>query len=82
MVFTRKERAQNKRLLSQLYESGTDFMSAQNIHEAQTESRSNAMEESYTSNKINNPTQTDSLQVDVHTLERSIVSKVRSEWVM
>ena len=74
MVSTR-----NKRLLSQLGEFHTYFIVGQYTHETQTENGSNTMEENIISSNANNPTQVISCRVDVHTLEQSIDSKVRSE---
>ena len=79
MVAARKKRQQNKRLLSQLSESDTDFMIGRNNHETHTESGTNTVEKNMTSNNANDPTQANSSQVDVHTLEKNIVGKVRSE---
>ena len=79
MVSTRKKRQEKKRLLTQLSDSDSDFMIGQSNHEPQTESRTNTVEENITPNKVNNPAQVNDSQVDVHTLEKNIAHKARSE---
>ena len=79
MVSTLKKRQHDKRLLSQLRESDIDFMIRKNNHEAQTESRTNAIGESISLNNTNNASQVGGSQVDMHTLEENIVNKVRNQ---
>ena len=81
MVSTRNKRLQNKRLLNQLSESDTDFMMGQNNYGAQNENRSNTADGNITLNSTNNPTQVGGPEVDMHTGEKNIVHKVRSEVV-
>ena len=78
-VPTWKTRRQNQKIFSQFYESDTDFMIAQNNYDAPTENRTNTAEENITSICTKNPTQVNDSQLYVHTLERSVVNKVRSE---
>ena len=54
-------------------------MNLQNHHEAQIESRVNAIEEEIDSNIVKNAAQTDSSQADLHTLEKNKVTKVRNQ---
>ena len=54
-------------------------MMGQSNHEAQTESRANAADGDTCLNEANDPTQVNSSQVDMHTPEKNIVSKVRIE---
>ena len=79
MVFTRKKKQQNKRLLSQLDESDADFMIGQNNHEGQAGSKTIVVDIGSSSINIECPNQVNSPQVDIHTLEEKIVSKVRCE---
>ena len=79
MVSTRKKEQQNKSPFSQLKERDTDFMIGQSSQDEQIESRDNIICRGTSSNNANNPTQNNSPQVLVHTLEENIVSKVRSE---
>ena len=79
MVSTRKKKQQNKKLFSQLSERDTDFMIEQSNQDEQTESRDNMICRCTSSDNISNPTQVNYPQVDMHTLEENIVSKVRSE---
>ena len=79
MTSTRKKRQQNKKIFSQLCESDIDFMIGQNNLEAQTENRTNTVEQNVTSTKINSTTHINDSEVDVHTLEKNIVNKVRSD---
>ena len=79
MVSTGKGRQQNKRLLSQLYESNTDFRIGQNNHGTQFEETANTAGETTTLNNINNSIQINGSQVDLHTIEQNIVIKVCSE---
>ena len=57
----------------------TDFMIGQSNQDEQSESRDNVNCRGTSSNSIKNPTQINHPQVDVHTLQENIVSKVRSE---
>ena len=79
MVLTRKKKQQSKKLFSQLNESDADLMIGQSNHEVQTESRANAAHGNISLNDTNNPTQVSGSQVDMHTLEKTIVNEVRSE---
>ena len=79
MVFTRKKKQQNKRLFSQLGESDPDCMIGQNNYETRPASRTNMEDRGIPSNNKNGPIQVNSPQVDMHTLEENIVSKVRNE---
>ena len=79
MVFIRKKRQQNKRLLRQLIDSDTEFMIGQNSHETQPGYGGNTVNESTTLNNVKNLIQVNSSQVDVHTLENNLVNKIRSE---
>ena len=79
MNFTRKKKQQNKRLLSQLDESDVDFMIGQNNHEGQAGSKTIVVDIGSSSINIEGPNQVNSPQVDIHTLEEKIVSKVRCE---
>ena len=79
MLSTRKTRQQIKRLLSQLNDSDTDFMIAQNNHETQFENRTNTADWNITLNNTNNRSQVSGSPVDMHTLEKNIADKVRSE---
>ena len=79
MFSPRNKKQQSKRLLSQLSESDTGFMIGQNNQSADTEGRGDLASGGSTLNNINDTTQTKYPQVDVHTLEKNIVSKVRSE---
>ena len=78
MVSSQKKR-QNKRFLSQLNEFDTDFMIGQNNHENQLDNRTNTDETKTTLNNTNNQVQVNGPQLDMHTLEKNIVDKVRSE---
>ena len=53
-------------------------MIGQSSHEAQASNDTNAVDKFTSSNKITGPIQVNSPQVDMHTLEENIVSKVRS----
>ena len=77
MVSTRKKQ-QNKSLFSKLKERDTGFMVGQSNQDEQSESRGKIICRG-TSNNASNPTQIISPQVDVHTLEENIFSKVRRE---
>ena len=79
MVSTREKKQQNKRLFSQLGESDADFMIGQNNQDEQIKSGDNMICRGTSSDNTSNPTQVNYSQVDVHTLEENIVSKVRSE---
>ena len=76
---TREKKQQSKRLFSQLSEKDNGFMIGQSNQDEQTESRDNMKYRGISSDKISNPTQVNYPQVDVHTPEKNIVSKVRSE---
>ena len=78
MFSTRKKKQQNKRLLIQLMETGADFMIGQSNHEIQTESKTNVADRHTSLNDTNDPTQVNSPQVDMRTLEKNIVTKIRS----
>ena len=79
MISTRKKRQQNKKLFSQLSERGTYFMIVQSNKDEQTNSRDNMICRGTSSDNINNPIQVNYPQLDVHTIEENIISKVRSE---
>ena len=79
MVFTRKEKQQNKSLFSQLSERDTGFMTGQNNQEEQIESRDYILCRGTSSDIASNPTQIKYPRVDVHTLEENMVSKVRRD---
>ena len=79
MFCTRYKKQQNKRFLSQLSERDTDIMIGQSNQDEETESRDNVTCRGSSSDNISNPTQVNYPQVDVHTLEEIIVSKVRGE---
>ena len=79
MVSSRKKKQQNKRLFSKLGEADTDFIIGHSNHGLQTENRGNMVNVNTSSDNTNNPTQVNHSQVDVHTLEDYIVSKVQSE---
>ena len=79
MVPTRKKKQQNKRSFNQLSEDDTDFMIARNSCEILTENRTNMADKGISSNNVNGPTQVNSSQVVMHTLEENIIIKVRSE---
>ena len=81
MVATRNKRQQNKRLLRQLSESDTDVMIGQTNHEIQFNDRTNTADGNITLNNANNSTQVNGSQVDMYTLERNFVCKVRIEVV-
>ena len=66
-------------VFSPLSERDTDFLIGQSHQDEQTESRDIVMCRGTSSDNISNPTQVNYPQVDVHTLEENIVSKVRSE---
>ena len=79
MDCTRKKKQQNKRLFSQLSGKETDLVFGQSNQDERTESRSSMTYRGTSSDSTSNPTQIIYPQVDVHTLEENIVSKVRSE---
>ena len=60
-------------------ETDANFMTGQGSHDAQNESRANAVDGENFLNKTKNPIQINDPQVDMHTVEKNIVSKVRSE---
>ena len=77
--FLREKKTENKTFFSQLSERDTDFMIEQSNQEEQTESRDSMICRSASSDNTTSATQLNYPQVDVHTLEENIVSKVRSE---
>ena len=79
MVPTRKKKQHNKKLFCQLSESDADFMVTQNNHGAKFEIRANTVGRDTSLNYSNDPTLVNSSQVDMHTLDKNIVSKVGSE---
>ena len=79
MISIRMEKQSNKKLLSQLSESDADFMIGQSNHTAEAESRENMTSRGNILNNTNDTTQVNYPQVDMHILEKNIVSKVRSE---
>ena len=79
MVSTRKKKQQNKRLFSQLSEGDPDLMIGKSNHDVQKENRDSVTYRGTSSDNTNNVTQVNYPQVDMHTLEENIVSKVRSE---
>ena len=78
MVSTRKRKQQKKRLLSQLSESDANLMIGQSSREDQTEKRSDRANRVTFLYYTNEPTQVNGSQGDMHTLDKNIVSKVRS----
>ena len=79
IVSTRKKKQQSERLLSQLSGSDADFIIEQNNHEAQTENKSSANDGDVSLYKANSLNQISGAQVNMHTLEKNNVNKVRSE---
>ena len=79
MVSTRKKKQQNKRLFSQLSERDTDFMVGQSNDDVQNENINSATHRGRCSDNSNSLTQVNYSQVDMHTLEKNIVCKVRNE---
>ena len=79
MVSTRKRKQQNKRLFSQSNERDTDFMTGQSNQDEQIENAENMICRGTSSPNVSNSAQVNYLQVDVLTLEKNIVSKIRSE---
>ena len=79
IISTRKEKLQNKRLLSHLRESDADFMIAQSNHETQAESRANTAKRDTSLYNTKGPNQPNGSQVHMHTIEKNIFCKVRSE---
>ena len=79
MVSTRKKRQPNRRFLSQLSESDTDFITGPSNHETRTGSRGNAADGNISLNNASSPNQVSDPQVDMHTLEKDTISKVLSE---
>ena len=79
MSSTRKTKQQNRRLLRKLGETDADFMIGLSNHETQTGSTTNVADRDTALIDTNDPTQLNSPQVDMHTLEKNIVSKVRSD---
>ena len=82
MVSTRKKKQQNKKLFSQLSERDTVFIMGQSNQEEQTERRDSMICRSTSSCNTSNPTQVNYPQVDVHTLEESIVKKYEVKWII
>ena len=68
-----------KRLLSQLGESDSNFKIEQGNHEAQARSRTNAVDRDTFLNNTKNPNQVIGSQMDMHTLEKNVASKVQFE---
>ena len=60
-------------------EKDTDFIIGQNNQDEQIESRDNILCRGTSSANVSNATQVNYPQVDVHTLDEDIVSKIRSE---
>ena len=60
-------------------EKDTDFMIGQNNQDEQIESRDNIICRGTSSANVSNATQVNYPQVDLHTLDEDIVSKIRSE---
>ena len=79
MVCTRRKGQQNKRIFSQLDEYDTDFLIAQSNHEAEVKNRTNMVDRGFSSNNVNGLIQVNSPQMDIHTLEENVVSKIRGE---
>ena len=79
MVSTRKIKQQNKRLFSHLSEFNTGFMIGQSNHRIRTESQVKTADKGISLDDINNNTQANYPEVDMHTLEENIGSKVRIE---
>ena len=79
MVFTRKKKQQNKKFLSQLSESDADFMIGRSNQSAEAKVEENSTRRGNSLNNTNDTTQANYPQVDMHTLEKNIVTKVRSE---
>ena len=79
MVSIRKKKQQNKRLFSQLSDRDTDFMVEQNNQDEPIESRDIMTCRGTCSANVSNATQVNYPQVDVHTLDETIVSKTGSE---
>ena len=70
MISTRRNKEQNKNILSQLTESDTDFMIGQINHETQPGDRINTADKNTTLNKANISIQVNGSQMDIHTLEK------------
>ena len=79
MASTRKKKQQSKKLFIQLSEKDTHFMIGQSNQDEQAESRDCMIYRGTSSDNTNNPTQVNYPQVDMHTLEKNIVSKIRSD---
>ena len=79
MVSTRKKKQQNKKLFSQLSERDTDFMIGQSNQGEQIKNRDSMLRRGTSPDNASKPAQINYPQIDVHTLEENIVSKVRSE---
>ena len=52
-------------------------MNGRNNHEAQVENKASTVEENFTWNNTTDPTQINASQVDIWTVEKKIVYKVR-----
>ena len=79
MVSTEKKKQQNKKLLSQSGESEADLMIGKINHKAKAGSRENTTSWGNILNNTNDTNQFTYPKVDMHTLEKNIVSKVRIE---
>ena len=79
MVSTKKKKQQSKRISSHLGESDADFMIGQSNHEAQAGNKTKTVDEGTSSNNVTGPIKANSPQMDMHTLEENVVSKVQSE---
>ena len=64
---------------NRLSESDADFMIGQSNHQVPTTKKTNAVDEGTSSSNFTGPFRVNNPQVDMHTLEENIVSKVRSE---
>ena len=78
-VSTRKKKQQNKKLFSQLSERDNDFLIRQSNQDEQTECRDNMLGRGTSPDNASNPARINYPLVDVHILEKIIVSKVRSD---
>ena len=74
----KKKKQQNRRLFNRLSGRDTDFMIGQINKDEQTESTDNMFCRDTSSDNASNSAQINYPQVDVHTLEKTIVSRVRS----
>ena len=78
-MFSTRKKQQNKKFFSKSNERDTDFVIGQSNQNEQTESSDSVICRGNSSDNKSNLTQVNYPQVDVHTLEGKIVSKVRSE---